>query len=221
MGSAIPVMHYTGMAAARFTPTAMVLDTSHAVSTSTLGFTGVTVVTLLILGVALLTSTFDRRFSAQKTRLVETERRYQLLVDGVKEYAIFMLTPEGKVASWNPGAERIKGYRAEEIIGRDYACFFTEEDLENGKAEKLLQEAKEQGKAEDEGWRVRNDGSRFWADAVITTLWDSNGRLQGFSKIVRDATERKRAEENMRELSARLLQSQDEERRRLARELHD
>jgi PAS domain S-box-containing protein len=221
MGSAIPIMHYTGMAAARFTPAAMVADTSHAVNPSTLGFTGVSIVTVLILGVAVLTSAFDRRFSAQKTRLAESERSYQLLVEGVRDYAIFMLSPDGHVASWNAGAERIKGYRAEEIIGRHFSCFCTEEDLQNGKPETLLDRAKRQGKAEDEGWRVRKDGTRFWADVVITSLRDSAGRLQGFSKLVRDATERKRAEENMRELSGRLLQLQDEERRHLARELHD
>jgi PAS domain S-box-containing protein len=221
MGSAIPIMHYTGMAAARFTPAAMVADTSHAVNPSTLGFTGVSIVTVLILGVAVLTSAFDRRFSAQRTRLAESERSYQLLVEGVRDYAIFMLTPDGHVASWNPGAERIKGYRAEEIIGRHFACFYTEEDAQNGKPETLLDRAKQQGKAEDEGWRVRKDGTRFWADVVITSLRDSAGRLQGFSKLVRDATERKRAEENVRELSGRLLQLQDEERRHLARELHD
>src|SRR5215470_4789846 len=112
MGSAIPVMHYTGMAAARFTPSAIVPETTHAVSTSTLGFTGVSIVTVLISGIAVLTSTIDKRFSAQRIRLAESEYRYQLLVDGVKDYAIFMLTENGNVASWNTGAERIKGYSA-------------------------------------------------------------------------------------------------------------
>jgi PAS domain S-box-containing protein len=221
MGSAIPVMHYTGMAAARFTPSGTVPNTSHAVSTSTLGITGVSVVTALILGVAVLTSAFDRRLSAQKLRLADSERRYRLLVDGIKDYAIFMLTPDGQVASWNAGAERITGYLAEEIIGRQFSSFFTEEDLRSNKPDNLLEQAKQQGKVEDEGWRIRKDRSRFWADVVITSLWDSTGRLQGFSKVVRDATERKRAEEAMRELSARLLQLQDEERRHIARELHD
>jgi PAS domain S-box-containing protein len=221
MGAAIPVMHYTGMAAARFTPSSIVPDTTHAVSTSTLGFAGVTAVTLLVLGVAVLTSAVDRRFAAQRFQLDATERRYQLLIEGVRDYAIFMLDPDGRVISWNPGAERIKGYRAEEIVGRHFSCFYPQQDILKNKPAQHLQTAVTEGRVEDEGWRVRKDGSRFWADAVITVLRDADGGLQGFSKVTRDITERKRAEESVRELSGRLLQMQDEERRHLARELHD
>jgi PAS domain S-box-containing protein len=221
MGAAIPVMHYTGMAAARFTPSTVVPDTTHAVNTSTLGLTGVTSVTLLVLGVAVMTSVLDRRFAAQRLQLDASETRYRSLVEGVRDYAIFMLTPEGRVASWNLGAERMKGYRVEEIIGRNFSCFSTEQDIADGKPERQLATAIAEGRAQDEGWRVRKDGSRFWADVVITVLRDSEGRLQGFSKIIRDVTERKTAEESLRDLSARLLQIQDEERRRFARELHD
>ena len=221
MGSAIPVMHYTGMAAARFTPFAMVPDTAHAVNTSTLGFTGVSSVTLLVLGVAVLTSAVDRRFAAQKLQLDASERRYQSLIEGVRDYAIFMLTPDGHLASWNLGAERMKGYRKDEIVGRHFSCFYTEEDIGSGKPERQLVTAIAEGRVEDEGWRVRKDGSRFWANVIITALRDSEGRLQGFSKITRDITERKQAEESLRDLSGRLLQIQDEERRRFARELHD
>ncbi len=221
MGAAIPVMHYTGMAAARFTPSAMVPDTANAVSTSTVGLTGVTSVTLLVLGVAVMTSVLDRHFAAQRLELDASERRYQSLVEGVRDYAIFMLTPEGRVASWNLGAERLKGYRAEEIVGQNFSCFFTELDVADGKPERELKTAIAEGRAEDEGWRVRKDGSRFWADVFMTVLRDTEGQLQGFSKIVRDVTERKRAEESLRDLSARLMQIQDEERRRFARELHD
>jgi len=221
MGAAIPVMHYTGMAAARFTASTMVPETAHAVSTSTLGLTGVTSVTLLVLGVAVLTSVLDRRFAAQRLQLDASERRYQSLVEGVRDYAIFMLTPEGRVASWNLGAERMKGYAAEEIVGRHFSCFFTRPDISGGKPERHLMTAIAEGRVQDEGWRVRKDGSRFWADVVLTALRDTEGRLQGFSKIIRDVTERKRAEESLRDLSARLMQIQDEERRRFARELHD
>src|SRR6266851_6020694 len=221
MGAAIPVMHYTGMAAARFSPSTMVPDTANAVSTSTVGLTGVTSVTLLVLGVAVMTSVLDRHFAAQRLQLDASERRYQSLVEGVRDYAIFMLTPEGRVASWNLGAERLKGYRAEEIVGQNFSCFFTELDVADGKPERELKTAIAEGRAEDEGWRVRKDGSRFWADVFMTVLRDTEGQLQGFSKIVRDVTERKRAEESLRDLSARLMQIQDEERRRFARELHD
>jgi PAS domain S-box-containing protein len=132
-----------------------------------------------------------------------------------------MLTPDGHVAGWNLGAERLKGYRKEEIVGRHFSCFYTQEDISRGKPERQLKTAISEGRAEDEGWRVRKDGTSFWADVVITALRDSEGRLQGFSKITRDITERKQAEENVRDLSGRLLQVQDEERRRFARELHD
>jgi PAS domain S-box-containing protein len=221
MGAAIPVMHYTGMAAARFTPSSISLNTAHSVSTSTLGFTGVSVVTLLVLAVAVTTASVDRRLSQQKLQLFASERRYQLLVEGVKDYAIFMLSPDGHIASWNPGAERIKGYSAAEIIGQHFSRFYPEEDVRAGKPAKQLKRAIEEGRFEDEGWRVRRDGSKFWADVVITPVLDNEGRLQGFSKVTRDITDRKQAEENLRALSGRLLQVQDEERRRMARELHD
>jgi len=221
MGAAIPVMHYTGMVAARFTPSSLVPDTGHAVSTSTLGYAGVSAVTLLILGVAVLTAAVDRRFSTHKLQLNASELRYQLLVDGVKDYAIFMLTPDGHVASWNLGAERTKGYRADEVVGRHFSCFYPEEDIRNNKPEQQLETAIAEGRVEDEGWRVRKDGSRFWADVGIAALRDNDGRLQGFSKVTRDITERKRSEDSLRELSGRLLQVQDEERRHFARELHD
>jgi PAS domain S-box-containing protein len=221
MGSAIPVMHYTGMGAARFTSSGLTPGTAHAVSTSTLGFAGVSLTTVLISAVAVVTSTLDRRFAMQRRRLADTEQRYQLLVDGVKDYAIIMLTPDGRVASWNSGAERIKDYRVEEILGQPFSVFFTAQDRNQNKPAQLLERATVEGRVEDQGWRVRKNGSRFWADVVITALRDNAGRLQGFSKVLRDATERKRAEEGLRLLSARLLQLRDEERRHIARELHD
>ena len=200
MGAAIPVMHYTGMAAARFTPSAVVPDTAHAVSTSTLGIAGVSAVTLLVLGVAVLTSAVGRRFSAQSLQLDASERRYRLLIEGVKDYAIFMLTPDGHIASWNRGAERTKGYRAEEIIGRHFSCFYPEEDIRKGKPEQELRTAIDEGRVEDEGWRVRKDGSRFWANVVITAVWDAAGHLQGFSKVTRDITQSRQAEKKFRGL---------------------
>ena len=120
---------------------------------------------------------------------------FGLLVDAVKDYAVVMLGPEGRVASWNPGAERIKGYSADEIVGQHFSRFYTQEDLERRKPEHELEIAAAQGRCEDEGWRLRKDGSRFWANVIITALRDEQGRLQGFSKVTRDFTERKQAEE--------------------------
>jgi PAS domain S-box-containing protein len=153
--------------------------------------------------------------------LRESEERFRLLVEGVKDYAILMLDPNGRVLSWNLGAERIKGYGVDEIIGRHYSIFYPAEDVSAGKPEINLRKAAAEGRIEDEGWRVRKDGSRFWADVVITALRNPDGSLRGFAKITRDVTDRKRAEDSVRELSVRLLYLQDQERRHLARELHD
>jgi formate hydrogenlyase transcriptional activator len=135
----------------------------------------------------------DRKRAEEALRL--SEERFRLLVEGVKDHAIFMLDPEGRVASWNSGSERLKGYRAEEIIGQHFSQFYTPDDIERRKPEDGLRAAAARGQYEDEGWRVRKDGSQFWASVVITALKDEGGRLRGFSKVTRDVTERKRAEE--------------------------
>ena len=136
--------------------------------------------------------------------LRKSEEHLRLLVDGVRDYAIFMLDPSGQVASWNQGAERIKGYKANEIIGRHFSCFYPPEDLQNGKPERELQKAIAEGHYAEEGWRIRKDGSRFWAHVVITALRDNTGKLRGFSKVTRDVTEQRRAEELLRESEQRL-----------------
>ena len=329
MGSAITVMHYTGMAAASFTFTGEAPDLSHAVSVSSLGIAGITIATFMVLGLAVLTSVVDRRFSVlesseERLRLIintaldavitmnaegvitnwnseaerifgwssqealgrrlseiimprrfreeherglqrfldtgegkmlrqrtettalhrgghefpvemvtspvkfgrqwifssfirditarkraaevsrEKDEQLRLLVNGVKDYAILMLDPEGRVASWNQGAERIKGYKANEIIGRHFSCFYPPEDLQNGKPERELQKAIAEGHYAEEGWRIRKDGSRFWAHVEITALRDNTGKLRGFSKVTRDVTEQRRAEELLRESEQRL-----------------
>jgi len=140
-------------------------------------------------------------------------QQLRLLVEGTKDYAIFLLDAQGRVASWNPGAERIKQYRAEEILGQHFSRFYPKEAVERGWPEYELEVARAEGRFEDEGWRVRKDGTKFWANVVITALYDEAGDLQGFSKITRDMTERKQAEENTR----RLLQ---EEAARHAAEEH-
>jgi len=118
---------------------------------------------------------------------------FKLLVSAVRDYAIFMLDPQGNIATWNEGAQRIKGYAPSEIIGRHFSTFYTEEDKRNRKPERELAIAREQGSVEDEGWRVRKDGSRFWANVVITAVHDASGELRGFAKVTRDISDRKQA----------------------------
>jgi PAS domain S-box-containing protein len=127
--------------------------------------------------------------------LRESEERFRLLVEGVQDYAIFMVAPDGTVVTWNEGARRLKGYELDEIIGRPITVFYTDEDLNRGLPQMLLRRAEEEGRAEYEGWRVRKDGNRFWANVVITALWDDHHQLRGFVKITRDLSARKEAEE--------------------------
>jgi PAS domain S-box-containing protein len=126
--------------------------------------------------------------------LRQSEERFRLLVDGVLDYAIFMLTPGGHIASWNRGAERLKGYMASEIIGHHFSRFFPPDAIAQGKPEWELRVAVAEGRVEDEGWRIRKDGSRFWANVVITALHDEEGKLRGFTKITRDLTQRRQIE---------------------------
>jgi PAS domain S-box-containing protein len=127
-----------------------------------------------------------------------SEERFRLMIESVKEYAIFMLDPGGRIATWNIGAERLKGYTAQEIIGKHFAVFYPREDVAAGKPARVLETATGTGKFEEEGWRVRKDGSLFWASVVITALRDEHGVLRGFGKVTRDMTERRNAEEETR-----------------------
>jgi PAS domain S-box-containing protein len=147
--------------------------------------------------------------------LRESEERFRMMVEGVKDYAILMLDPTGHVVSWNAGAERLKRYRAEDIIRQHFSRFYPKEDVENGKPQRELAAAAAEGRFEDEGWRVRKDGSRFWANVTITALRDKAGQLRGFAKITRDMTERRRAEEALRTLNAELEQRVEERTRDL------
>jgi PAS domain S-box-containing protein len=162
------------------------------------------------------------------------EQRFQFFVHAVQDYAMFMLDPDGYVTTWNLGAERIKGYKASEIIGQHFSCFYPP-GLRAERPKRALEIAAREGRFEDEAWRLRKDGSRFWASVVITAIRDDSGRLIGFGKVTRDLTERMLAqkalessqeklrdsERALRELSLHLLRSQDEERRRIGREIHD
>ncbi|HEY6863813.1 MAG TPA: PAS domain S-box protein [Burkholderiales bacterium] len=131
---------------------------------------------------------------AHEERVRASEERFRMLVEGVKDYAIFMLDPQGRVVSWNAGAQRIKGYRPEEIIGQHFSVFYPPEALERGWPEYELTVARKEGRLEDEGWRVRRDKSLFWANVVITPLYGEDGVLRGYSKVTRDMTERKHVE---------------------------
>src|SRR5215208_4818588 len=136
-------------------------------------------------------------------KLKRSEERFRLMVEGVRDYAIFMLDPNGHIESWNEGARRIKGYSQEEILGQHFSIFYPPEDVERGKPERELREAEAKGVYEEEGWRVRKDGSRFWASVLITALRDEAGQIRGFSKVTRDISERKQAEEALHESSRR------------------
>ena len=132
-------------------------------------------------------------------QLEESERRFRLLVEGVNDYAIFMLDREGNVINWNPGAQRIKGYAREEIIGQHFSRFYTEEDRSKGVPHTALETARTTGKFEAEGWRLRKDGTRFWASVVINAIRGSNSEIIGFAKVTRDLTERRAAEERLQQ----------------------
>jgi PAS domain S-box-containing protein len=192
----------------------------------------------------------------QKTAALEKElewrgheERFRRFVEAVHDYAIFMLDTKGNVSTWNPGAQRLKGYKANEIIGKHFSVFYPEEDIRSGKPPMELEVASREGRFEDEGWRLRKDGTRFWANVVITAVRGEDGELLGFGKVTRDFTERMEAqraidranqelrkeiverklteqklaesEKSLRSLSLHLLRSQDEERRRIGRDLHD
>jgi len=136
----------------------------------------------------------ERRVSERTHDLADSERRFRLMVESVVDYSIFMLDAQGRVASWNAGAQRTSGYRAAEIIGRHFSCFYPREELERRKPQWELELAAAEGRFEEEGWRVRKDGSTYWASVVVTAVRDDSGALLGFAKVVRDLTERNRVE---------------------------
>jgi PAS domain S-box-containing protein len=142
------------------------------------------------------------------TGSITSSQRFELLVDAVTDYAIYMLDTEGRISSWNRGARRIKGYEAGEILGQHFSIFFTEEDRRAGKPALALETARSFGRFEDEGWRVRKDGTKFWALAVLDPIHDTTGRLIGFGKVTRDMTERREAQRQIDQMREQLAQAQ-------------
>src|ERR1700730_1558144 len=142
----------------------------------------------------------ESRLKFLEEALRESEEQYRMLLDGIEDHAIFMMDPAGRIISWNAGAERIKGYRADEIIGRNFSCFFPPQDIERGRPEEILQIAAASGRHEEQGMRVRKDGSLFLANVTFTALRDSTGNLRGFSEFSHDLSESKEAEARYRGL---------------------
>ena len=149
----------------------------------------------------------SKKDQRQQRDLFESERNFRLLVEGVADYALYMLDPTGVITSWNIGGERIKGYTPSEILGQHFSRFYTDVDRANGKPSRALRIAREQGRYEEEGWRVRKDGTFFWASVVIDPIYE-DGRLVGFAKITRDITERREAQLKLEQMHKQLAESQ-------------
>ena len=145
--------------------------------------------------------------SSQQRDLFESERSFRLLVEGVADYALYMLDPTGRITSWNIGGERIKGYSPGEILGQHFSRFYTETDRANGKPARALGIAREKGRYEEEGWRVRKDGTFFWASVVIDPIYEA-GELVGFANITRDITERRNTQLKLEAMQKQLAESQ-------------
>jgi diguanylate cyclase (GGDEF)-like protein/PAS domain S-box-containing protein len=197
---AIVSLHFTGMGAVTVMPDPTRLVSPSAVPGAVLAYAAAAAAILLV-GLGLFTALVSRRARAATAA---SERMFRILVEGVRDYALYLLTPEGLVANWNAGARRIKGYEAEEIVGRHFSCFYEEADRAAGLPQRALETALAEGRFEAESWRLRKDGSRFWAHVVIGPIRDEAGRLVGFSKITRDVTAQKASQDRLREVSHRL-----------------
>jgi PAS domain S-box-containing protein len=153
-----------------------------------------------LIGFSKVTKDLSER-QKEDTILRQSEEKYRLLVEQVTDYAIFMLDEKGRIISWNEGAKRIKGYEPADVIGKYFSLFYPQEEITTGKPAYELKIARQEGKYEEEGWRIRKDGSKFWANVIITAVYNSDGALLGFSNVTRDLTERKMAEQGEREIT--------------------
>ncbi|MBB3963634.1 bifunctional diguanylate cyclase/phosphodiesterase [Rhizobium metallidurans] len=199
--AAIVAMHFTAMAALTIVPgPGPTVDPSETMST------GFMVVTLLSVSLSMIASGFAAALFAMRAEssTKESEARFEMLVQGVTDYAIYMLDKDGRVTNWNVGAQRAKGYTADEIIGEDFGRFYSEEERAAGLPQRALLKARTEGKFEAEGWRFRKDGTSFWAHVVIDPIWAADGEIAGYAKITRDVTEQKADRDRIKQVSRNL-----------------
>src|SRR4051794_347228 len=212
MGLAVSGMHYAAMEGAMFLPTnTMARQAGHlGVGQAPLAFL-LAGITIVILSIGIAAAVYDRASAERAQReadaLRRSEERFRLLVEGIVDHAIFMLDPDGRVGNWNLGAQRLMGY-GDDIVGSSYTIFHTEEDCAAGTPAHALVEAEREGKSAIEGWRVRKDGSRFWAEATIVAVRNESGAIAGFAKIVRDVSEKRRAQDALDRAREALMMSQ-------------
>ncbi|MBO9630820.1 MAG: EAL domain-containing protein [Shinella sp.] len=200
MALGVVSLHFTAMAAVRVEPGLMPVSDDTMLSTS-LMVPLIAVVAFSLLFTGLTAAVFARQAELAAN---ESTRQFAMLVQGVKDYAIYMLDPDGRVTNWNEGAERNKGYKAHEIVGRHFSQFYSADDLADGLPDRALRIAREEGKYESEGWRYRKDGSRFWAHVVLDAIFDASGVLMGYAKITKDVTKEKVNADRLAEVTKNL-----------------
>lgn len=198
--SGVVALHFTAMAGVTVTPGVVALDPATLLSPAIMVVT-IAAVTFSLLAAGFAAAIFAVRSEAKTAK---AERNFKLLVQGVTDYAIYMLDPDGKVSNWNAGAERAKGYRAEEIVGKDFSLFYSAEDRRSGLPQRALATARTEGKFEAQGWRYRKDGSSFWAYVVIDPIYDETGALIGYAKITKDNSKQKADADRIEEVSRNL-----------------
>lgn len=200
MAVGVVSLHFTAMAAVTIEPGLMPVSDDTLIS-ATVMVPLIAVVAFSLLFTGLTAAVFARQAELAAS---ESTRQFAMLVQGVKDYAIYMLDPEGRVANWNEGAERNKGYKAHEVVGQHFSRFYSEEDRAAGLPERALRIAREEGKHESEGWRYKKDGGRFWAHVVLDPIYDAGGVLVGYAKITKDVTKEKAASDRIAEVTKNL-----------------
>ncbi|MBB4234219.1 bifunctional diguanylate cyclase/phosphodiesterase [Rhizobium esperanzae] len=198
--SGVVALHFTAMAGVTVTPGVVALDPATLISPAIMVVT-IAAVTFSLLAAGFAAASFAVRSEAKSAK---AERNFKLLVQGVTDYAIYMLDPDGKVSNWNAGAERTKGYSADEIVGKDFSLFYSQEDRRNGLPQRALETARREGKFEAQGWRYRKDGSSFWAYVVIDAIHDETGVLIGYAKITKDNSKQKADADRIEEVTRNL-----------------